>query len=266
MVKLSDEKNNIYQTIFQSLPAAVAILDRQGTILDVNNRVNDWLGYQPGEIIGKKFYEISCLSKEFKDKAKEKFSRRMADRKIPTYDLEFIGKNRHRGFGRVQASLIKDKDGMILYEIVIITNISDITKTEQEQKRSEEKFRTIFENTNDEIIFMDKTGKIIDVNNRIKEVFGYTREEVIGKRFTDFNFFSVDELPKINKLFQQVIKKGQSGITNLQVRHKSGKIIFVEANYRMIKNGTMDGILATVRNITQEKQIEEELQLKSNAL
>ena len=55
MINLIDEKNNIYQTVFQSLPAAVAVLDRQGTILDVNDRVYDWLGYQPGEIIGKKF-------------------------------------------------------------------------------------------------------------------------------------------------------------------------------------------------------------------
>ena len=56
-------------------------------------------------------------------------------------------------------------------------------------QESEERYRTIFESVNDGIIHISKSGKIIDINDRVTDLFGYTRDEVIGKNFAKLGVF-----------------------------------------------------------------------------
>ena len=61
--------------------------------------------------------------------------------------------------------------------------VCDGTAYEQTVKESpdSEIYRTIFENVSDEIIYVDKHGKIVNVNRRSYDIFGYKPEEIIGK-------------------------------------------------------------------------------------
>jgi len=70
-VKESEEK---YKKIFELSPEAIVLLDRKGNLLDVNERLYDWLGYKPEEVIGKNLLELPFLPEGGKDRAKKKFS------------------------------------------------------------------------------------------------------------------------------------------------------------------------------------------------
>jgi len=61
---------------------------------------------------------------------------------------------------------------------------SEIKRAKETLRKSEEKFRSIFENANDALMYLDRSGRILDVNRRAIEVFGGMREELIGKHFT----------------------------------------------------------------------------------
>ena len=127
--------------------------------------------------------------------------------------------------------------------------------------KNEEKLRTIFENVTDVICYLDNTGRILDVNSRISDVFGYRREELIGKNFAAIGLFGVEDLPGLVKLFKDTVLSGEPvSPLELKLRHKSGATVLVEVGTKFIKDGgQVKGIVNIVKDITRRKQDEQSL-------
>lgn len=120
----------------------------------------------------------------------------------------------------------------------------------------EEKFRSIFENVVDEILISDVTGKILDVNGRCFDIFGYTQDEVIGKNFLTAGYITAKDLPKLVKILQQLIRgEVADPVLELETIHKDGHLVYVEVRAKILKeNGKISGILAIIRDITNWKK------------
>ncbi len=147
----------------------------------------------------------------------------------------------------------------------------DVTKSEglgETTEESEDRYRLIFENINDEIVYLDKHGKILDVNNRVEDIFGQKREDIIGKNFTKLGFFGIKDLPRMIKLFKDIVMDDKTiDRMELESKHKDGHKIFIDVNIRPIrKNGETEAILCIIRDITERKKKEEELIRFSNAV
>jgi len=139
-------------------------------------------------------------------------------------------------------------------------DVTDRKRAEAALLESEQKFRTIFENVNEEIIYLDKYGRIIDVNERVENIFGYKREEIIGKNFTQLGFFGLKNIPRMVKLFSEVARGSAPPLTEIEAKRKDGSPVFIEASARVVKkDGWIEGILAIIRDITERKQMEEAL-------
>ncbi|MBU0497603.1 MAG: PAS domain S-box protein [Candidatus Thermoplasmatota archaeon] len=118
-------------------------------------------------------------------------------------------------------------------------------------------YRTLFENVSDEIIYVNKHGKIVIVNRRSYDLFGYKPEEIIGKNFLRLGWFGVRDMPKMLKLFKDAIRGKTIDLLELEVRHREGHIVHVEVSTRPVrKNGKTVGFLSIVRDITEHKQLE----------
>jgi PAS domain S-box-containing protein len=160
----------------------------------------------------------------------------------------------------------KTKEQLIEELSVLKKRIGELEKSEKERnetekalRESEEKYRTIFENVNNTIIYLNKYGTIIDANNREK-TFGRSPEEVIGKNFRKLGFFKAKDLPKILKLFGEVITEGIS-VDQMEfvINHKDGRKIPIEASTKLVrKNGKIQGFVCIISDITERKRAEEE--------
>ena len=139
--------------------------------------------------------------------------------------------------------------------------IIDHNMAQEALRESEEKFRTIFENANDEIIYLDKYGTIIDVNKRLEDIFGYKPKDIIGKNFTKLEFFKIKNLPKLVDLFRYVLSEGEPlNLITFEGEHKNGNKVFVEASVRLVKkDGRIEGILVIIRDITERMLAENAL-------
>ena len=126
---------------------------------------------------------------------------------------------------------------------------------------SEEKFRTIFEKANDVIVYLDKSGKIIDVNQKIKDVYGYRPAEVKNLNFLKIAFLKKQDMLKIAKLFRDNAKQqNPTDLMELEVITKKGNTIVVETSTTIIKkNDKVEGFLNIVRDITKRKKAEQAL-------
>lgn len=132
---------------------------------------------------------------------------------------------------------------------------------ESELRESEEKFKTIFQSVNDEIVYIDTDGTIVELNDRIENFFGYKREEVIGRKFSEFDFLKPEFLQKSIEILNDVVSgKPAQGIVEFEGTSKKGKRVFFEGSSGIIKeDGKIKGVLVIVRDITERKQKEKEL-------
>ncbi|MBM3133619.1 MAG: PAS domain S-box protein, partial [Chloroflexi bacterium] len=130
-------------------------------------------------------------------------------------------------------------------------------------RKSELRFRTIFENANDEIVLLDQWGTVIDRNKKGADLLGYTFEEVIGKKFTDLgSMLEPRSDHTVRKLFAAANEQPTREPWIIEVRafHKDGSPVFLEASTSILeKGGKMDGLLVTLRDITERKQAEEQI-------
>lgn len=131
-------------------------------------------------------------------------------------------------------------------------------KADDKMERSEEKYRDLFQNANDAICILDSDLKYKDVNKKVVEMFGYTREELLNMNVYDI--IPSDQLPKSKIEFNKLRFKGSYEKFVSKARTKAGHLIDVEVSSSVIKYG--DKILGSrdiIRDITERVQNEEAL-------
>jgi PAS domain S-box-containing protein len=139
--------------------------------------------------------------------------------------------------------------------------ITEHKQAREKLQESEQKYRTIFENVSDIIIHLDKYGKVLDINGKAEDCFGYKPDEVIGRNFARIGALSLKDLPKIVKLFGETISgKRAPSIIELEAKRKDGSTVLLEVNTTLVKKeGKIEGTIAIIRDVTEHKQAENEL-------
>ena len=139
---------------------------------------------------------------------------------------------------------------------------SDIRRrknAERALKASEANYRAIFDAANDAVFIHDlQTGKILDVNKKMCQMYGYSEIEARS--------ISVEELSSGSSPFTQNdalrwIKKAAQGEPQLfewKAKNKAGSLFWVEVNLKRAVIGGKDRLLASVRDISKRKKTEEE--------
>ncbi|MBP9023418.1 MAG: PAS domain S-box protein [Spirochaetes bacterium] len=132
---------------------------------------------------------------------------------------------------------------------------------------SENNYRTIF-NTNKDALFIHNasTGKIIEVNDSVLEMFSFTREEIIGKDVTGMSFKESSHTSKESQeLMRKTFNEGPQTFEWLSKR-KNGESFWTEVILSSAIINKTNCIIAAVRDITERKEAEEERKKLQNQL
>ena len=145
---------------------------------------------------------------------------------------------------------------------ILFTVWRDITerkKTEEALRESEEKFRSVTEQTSDVVFITDANGIIMYLSPASKNVFGFEVSEMIGLNFTEL--LTPGYIETALKTFRDAIEKGiKTQNLELLVKRKDGTMFFGELNGSQFKSGNFFGTSGTIRDISERKAIESELQ------
>jgi PAS domain S-box-containing protein len=147
------------------------------------------------------------------------------------------------------ASMVKDKKGMPICMMGSFIDITESKKAEESVRDSENKFKTIFENVNDMIIYLDKRGRILDINKKVEDVLGYRRDEVIGKNFAKIGVLGVKDIPRMLRLFTDLLGGDRTvDMMEMHVKNRKGKMVPIEVNVKIVrKDGKTEGVVVIIR-------------------
>ncbi|MCD6334006.1 MAG: PAS domain S-box protein, partial [Candidatus Latescibacteria bacterium] len=176
-----------------------------------------------------------------------------------TEEIPILRRNGEIRIALWNSANIYGEDGKTL--IATVAQGQDITEHKQADealRESEEKYRNLVERANDGIAIL-QNGNLRYVNPALEAMSGYTAEELIGTRFTDH--VHPDELPKVvDRYNRRMTGEAVPEIYETAILHRDGRRIDAELNAGLCTYQGKPADLVLIRDTTERKQVEEELQ------
>ena len=131
-------------------------------------------------------------------------------------------------------------------------------RAEEALRESEEKYHTLFEAVRDAIYITTREGRFVDFNPAMMELFGYPREELL-RLYAQDTYVQPEDRPRFQKEIEQ---KGAVRDYEVKLRKKDSTEIdcLLTSTVRRAKDGSILGYQGIIRDITEQKQAEEERQ------
>jgi PAS domain S-box-containing protein len=223
-----------------------------------NSRLAEIGGYAVEDILGKPFTDY--IWPDELPKVAERYRKRIAGEPVPSvYETVLRRKDGTRLQVEFNAALIEYEGKPA--DFVIVHDITERKQAEEALRESEERYRTIFENTGTATIIIDDDMTILPANQEFAKLTGYSKEEIDGKmKSTDF--VSGENLQKIRD-YHQIRRTTPGAAPNryeVQIRNKNGDIKDAILTIDVI-SGTKRSV-ASVSDITERIRIERALEKK----
>ncbi|HPO50819.1 MAG TPA: PAS domain S-box protein, partial [Spirochaetota bacterium] len=141
----------------------------------------------------------------------------------------------------------------------IFHDITERVKAESALKESEKYLKTVLDSLSDAVFIHDfENYRIIDVNKRMLEMYGYTREEALQKTVEDISAAkeSFDQKKAISRLENAKLNGGET--FEWLAKRKDDSIFWTEVSVRLVEFGEKKYLLALVRDISERKKEQEE--------
>ncbi len=251
------QQHDFLQSTLNSIAEGVIVTNSEGIIIFSNRPAWNFSGFGPQEMTGKHFSEVLKFKKEltgqditipYQDIMESRYVLRRED------DILLENKEGSELFvGFSVAPIIKDKD---LSEGVVIVfwDLSAQRDVRLALAESEAKFRGIFEVASDAIYLIGLDGVVVDANPAAAKMLFYTRDQLIGKRLSDFT--SKEGYRKIKKIIEEAGGYKAVALTVDQKR-KDGTFVAAEVSLRLCTMGQEKRMVMLARDVTERKKYDQ---------
>ncbi|MBN1327223.1 MAG: response regulator [Candidatus Cloacimonetes bacterium] len=157
-----------YKGMFELSPEAIILTDNNLKIIDINNRVLDWLGYDPDRFIGRAIIRLPFLNKQSRKKMLAEFNKIQSDKTHISFQMEFISASGDFQTGEVLATPMLDKAGNRTGYLFLVLDITARKRFEKQQVTVYKIANAVhsLEKPEELFYFIQKVlGEIIDTTN-----------------------------------------------------------------------------------------------------
>jgi diguanylate cyclase (GGDEF)-like protein/PAS domain S-box-containing protein len=260
-LRQSEEK---YRSILENIEEGFFEVDLAGNFTFFNNSTCVLLGYSRDEMMGMNYREYTD-----KETAKEVF--RIFNNIYETgvsvrqFDWLIVRKNGAKRYVEASVSLKKDSSGNPTVFQGFTHDITERRQAQEALRQSEEKYRSILENIQEAYFEVDLSGSFTFFNDSLCRMTGCSREELQGTSYS--NFSDEENSKKVFQVFNNVYTTGQptEGF-DWSIIRRDGTNRFIAASVSLIKDsaGHRAGFKGVIRDITERKRIEQELNFMAN--
>jgi len=180
-IKQSEEK---YRHLFEKSPVSIYITDRNGTILNINPACLDLLGYVSLSHISGKVLESFFTDPDDWEKYLDILNK---NNSIKEFETQLTHKNGCIIDVKMTAAVRNSLTGKLSGYEGFIIDMTELKHNEKKHWKSEEKYRTVLENSLAGIYMFQEGGRLSYVNSRLIKMLGYDNSDsLIGKSFWEF--------------------------------------------------------------------------------
>ena len=264
-----------FRRLFDGASDAVFVHDREGQITDVNMVACNSLGYSRKELLGMSVSDIEVVLqpavlallwegiRSGKSATVEGMHRRRDGSTFPVeVHITLFSSGENCLFFAAARDITERKQAQLsVKKSSVFVDITERKRAEEDLLEKEGRYRLLFESANDGIFILDETG-FIDCNRRGAEMYGRTREEVIGHSPVEF---APERQPDGRLSSEWAKERIQKAINNIpqvfewQSLRSDGSLFDVEITLNRFDIGGRLCLQAIVRDITDRKRLEMEI-------
>lgn len=227
--------------------------DLLGIITDVNTQMEKLIGKNREELIGTPFKKYCTDTK----RAEEVIRQVLVEEQVMNYELTLLATNNQQTNVSFNASIFYDAKGKLHGIFVTARDITEQKKIEQRLRDAQLYTRSLLEASIDALFAISPEGIITDINEETSRLLEFPRKHLLDTKFADY--FTEPERAK--KGLQIIYKKGRVANYELVLITHSKQQIIVSLNAAVFYDATgkPQGILASARDISSQKQTEQQL-------
>jgi PAS domain S-box-containing protein len=258
-LRKSEEK---FSKAFHTSPDVMSIVDlATHCYLEVNDAHEKVFGFKREEVIGRSAVEIGLLvNPALRDKAQAQLEATGSVR-----NLEIKARNRKGDLlTMLHSAEVIELDGRIC-SLRVSHDITEKKQAEQALRESEEKFSKAFHSSPDAVSISElKTGRIVDINDSFPRIYGYTRDEIIGRTSIELGMWQQPEDREefVRRLARDGHIRGWAGIG----RRRSGELFHRLISAEMIEIKGQPHVIIVIHDMTAQRRAEMALQASEEGL
>ncbi len=246
-----------YQRLYNQTPVLLHSVDRDARLVEVNDYWLKTMGYERNEVIGRKVTDFytEASRKYAQEAAQPAFFR---DGLVKDLYYQLVKKNGEVVDVHLSATAERDASGNVVRSQAVIEDITERKRAEDALRESEIKFRAVFENSRD-AIGISKNGVHYFANPAYLKLFGHeSNEKIAGTSILD------NIAPSHHQQMIQNIRHRTAGepVPSLYVtrgRKTDGTEFYMEVSAAAFEMQGETYSVASVRDITERKRVEQEL-------
>jgi PAS domain S-box-containing protein len=230
-----------FRTIVTSAPMMLWESNLDGSCQFVNQAALDATGYRPEEILGASWRDKIHPD----DVATIEDGYLTALRRAEPYRTEYRFRRADGAYRWMLTSMTPryDEHGVCVGHLACATDITD-------RREADAQVRAILESAPDAMVIVAEDGTVLLVNAQVERVFGYRRDELVGRR--------VEQL--VPGAADRAAFFARSAGRELRGRRKDGTEFPIEVSVGPLESGAAGTVTAAIRDITERKRVERELQ------
>lgn len=234
--------------VLEKMPDGMIVLDAQNNVVDLNPALQKALGVSPSQAIGQRSKDLFSAWPSLVERY---------EHTLEAQDEIVIEEAESRTWLELRMSPLFDRRDRLLGRVVTVRDVSERKQMEEALRRSEERYRQIYENVADVIYETDNQGHLISISPSIEKRSGYLPEELLGRSVTEFFVFP----EQYAALDAQIIAKGSVNDFEALLQKKDGSPIWASITSHIIFDADGQGVATegVLRDITERKQAEEHI-------
>jgi PAS domain S-box-containing protein len=256
------------RALFENASQGIITMHASGVIAQVNAMAGELFGYTRDEMIGAPIEMLLPESLRERHKTHRAAYFREPRTRAMGLGIDLAGRRKDGTEFPVEISLshVKTRNGVLA--VAFVSNITERKLAEAALRESEETVRALLESASQAIVGVDTNGRIVIVNAMALQLFGYTRDELIGAGVEVLVPVRVGHrhVSYRDAYFHEPRRRPMGIGLDLTARHKSGAEFPVEISLSSVE--TRRGVLAVsfITDITERKRAEEALLAQAQEL
>ena len=255
-LRTSEER---YRSIFEGSVEGIYQIDPHGSIIRANTSFASMLGYGSPEALVKEVKDIAGQLYVDLTRRREIEGLIAEHGVVKNFEMRMYRKDGAAIWVSLSERSVKDHTGNIVYYEGFLSDRTRHKLAEEELRKSEERYRAVLQGMSEPFITYDVMGRATYINDAFTRVFGWTREELIGKRVDFIPEECIEETQTaLNEVYEGI---GYVNAFETKRRTKSGKIIDVSVSAALYRDadGTPAGIVVILQDIRVRRKAEEAL-------
>lgn len=250
-----DARERYLRQVFDRTHDGIIVFDpRSDAILDANPRAQDMLGYSRDELLSRR---VSDIHPQQLESFRAFVASALSAGEGYTEELTCLRKSGEEVPAEISVSTVSVGDA--LHMVAVIRDVTERKAVEEELRRSEEKYRDLFDSAFDMVFTLDREGTILDANRRTAELTGYARAEILGANVLR-DLIVPEDRPVIREVLADVAD-GAERLYEVRWRAKDGRTLEFEGatTSRRDAAGELEWTRCTLRDIGERRRATEAL-------